>query len=460
MTPLRALARAFLAAWLATAISAPAAAAAPAVSGSVSAERPILLPAATSRLWQTQLPFWGLGSAPVTVGSPFTFGVDFSVDGPFTAVQLILANPGAALTVQGVLVAASASIASRSNPVAANGASEPWTTGSVGGVSTNFVLPAGTLAVPSMTATDPIPLESLSRTDGGVFALIYTRLLVASGAIVNAPLLPASFNYAQYSSDAGGREVHAYQIAADYVTQNQSALTDATLGNYVDAAGQHFLYVAGVRYLSPTRQITIMGAGDSLTAGALTTSSYHGFGLQAAVALSKRLGIGVAYEANGYPGAVTSLIVQNALNTIAIAPPTFLTLPIDSPNDYTGLTTPAAIAAQRVLQEQRMLGLADTAMSKGIVPVVLTPIPFSTYDYAVDFGPSRQVAGALVRELAASGTIMLDAQAIISGYVPTPTHLQVLPAVCIASDNAHLDDLCQGWLGGVLADEIAPHVLH
>lgn len=413
---------------------------------------------APSHLWQVQMPFWGLISSATAISSPYTVGEDFSLDGPFTSVQLILANTSlSAQTLGGVLVAPSASLASKSNPVDQNGNTVAFTPETLSGSATITLPGAASATQPSVTALDPIPLESLARTDGGAFALLNTRVLVKSGTNLTAGAIPVNFPYAQYASDAGGREIHKYEIAADYVT-TPAGLTDTTAGNYVDGAGQQFVYVVGVRFLSPSRVVTLMGVGDSLTAGALTATGFSGFGLRTATALSNQLGTGVSYEAHGYSGQVSADFVQNALNLIAIAPPSILTIPIDSPNDYTGLTTPAAIAAARAAMEQRILNLVDTSIQKGILPVVLSPIPFGTYDTAATYGPSRVISGNFARLVTQRGALVLDAQSIISGYVPTAANLPTLPAGLTASDGNHLNDAGQSLLASYLTALLAPRV--
>ena len=419
------------------------------------------------QLWQSVMPFWGEAVAPAQT-TQLTLGENFSLDGRFTAIQLIFANPGTAVTLPAVTVAPSASAGSRTTPVDAAGNTIGWTAVSLGGASA-IALPAGTAARPSLTLSDPLPLQSLARSDGGSYALLYTRVLSpASGTSWTAdyltdlaPLLSLS----AYTSASGGRSVALYFGGGDFVSQPAVAtlLTDANA-----AIGTTFSYVAGVRYLSPDRVVTIMGCGDSLTAGFSTQSGYAGFGLQASVALSRQLGIGVSYVAHGYPGQSSADFAANCRTAANLLHPAVVTLPVDSPNDWTGVgntasgtAAPAATAAQdtvRIAMQQRALDLADTVLSYGGLPVLLTPIPFAGYDAAGQYGAERAQAGAFARLLSARGGLVLDAQAILSGYVPSAARVPTLPATCLAPDGAHLNDACQGRLGAALAQALMPRL--
>ena len=72
------------------------------------------------QLWQSQVPFWNFTYAAAQT-TQSTGGIDFSLDGSFTAVQLILANPGGATTLPSLIAAPSASAASKTTPVDASG---------------------------------------------------------------------------------------------------------------------------------------------------------------------------------------------------------------------------------------------------------------------------------------------------------------------------------------------------
>lgn len=425
------------------------------------------LPPLRQQLWQAVMPFWGEAIAPAQ-STQLTLGEDFSLDGRFTAIQLIFANPGNAVTLPAVMVAPSASAASKTTPVDAGGNTVGWTAVSLGGASA-ITLAAGTASRPSLTLSDPLPLQSLARSDGGAFSLLYTRVLSpASGTSWTASYLTdlaPLLSLAAYASASGGRNVALYFGGGDLVSTPAVAnvLTDANA-----ALGTTFSYVAGVRYLSPDRVVTIMGCGDSLTAGFSTASGYAGFGLQASVALSRQLGIGVSYVAHGYPGQSSADFTANCRTAATLLHPAVVTLPIDSPNDWTGVSNTAsgtasatAAAAQdavRIAMQQRALDLADTVLSYGGLPVLVTPIPFAGYDAAAQYGAERAQGGAFARLLSPRGGLVLDAQAIISGYVPSSSRPPSLPANCIAADGAHLNDACQGMLGTALARALVPRL--
>jgi hypothetical protein len=422
----------------------------------------VLGPKVLPRLWQTQMPFWGLSHAVApTNNSPLTIGEDFSVDGPFTAFRLILANPGAAQQLGAIRASVSASNASVTTPMDGSGNPLSWLTVTVGGVS-NPTLPAATVigstnGQPSLTLTDIIPAESLTRTDGGKFALVYTRLLGPSSGNMDVGQIygtsGTAATLAQYALDSGGRKVSTYYAGGDFVSAPavQPLLTDSNA-----QLNSPYAYVAGVQYLSPTRQVTIMGCGDSLTAGFVTTSGYDGFGLQAAVALAKQTGIGVSYLAHGYPGQSTSDIAANCKTAISLLQPQVVTVPIDSPNDYTGVTQgSSAVATTRTAAETNMLGAMDAALASKAVVIGLTPIPFGVYDASNQYGASRAISGAYARMLTGRGVMLVDPQQILLGSVPTATNLPTLPAACLASDGAHLTDACQGKIAAPIVSALA-----
>ena len=89
-----------------------------------------------------------------------------------------------------------------------------------------------------------------------------------------------------------------------------------------------------------------------------------------------------------------------------------------------------------------------------MVPVRLSPIPFGTYDTASNYGPSRVITGAFARTMTNDASFLLDAQAAISGYVPSATHLPVLPSSLAATDGAHLSDAGQAILGAAMTRQL------
>lgn len=423
------------------------------------------LPTIKPFFWQSTLPFWGALYASAQ-STQLTSGMNFSVDGQFTAIQLIFANPGSSVTLPAVRVASSASNASLTTPVDSSGNTMSWTTVTSNG-SSSITLPAGTLAQPALSLSDVIPMQSLTRTDGGTFSLVYTRTLSpATGTSWTPNILidGTGLSLSAYNTAAGGRNVGFYYGGGDFA----SSQTVANVLNDSNATTTAvYTYVAGIRYLSPNRVVTIMGCGDSLTAGFKTTSGYDGFGLQAAVTLANNLGIGVSYVAHGYPSQSTPDILANCKAAADLLKPAVVTFPIDSPNDWTGVansestTAAAALTAQepvRIAMQMRALDMANTVDGYGGLPVIVTPIPFAGYDAANTYGSERVLAGNFARALSTRGGLVLDAQSIISGYTPTTSNLPTLPSSCLASDNAHLNDTCQGTIATSLVTQLTPRL--
>lgn len=408
--------------------------------------------------WNTCLPFWGLAHASQSVGNNvLTFGANFSLEAPFSAIQLIMANPGAAQTLGAVIAAPSGSRASIATPEDGNRNTIAWTSVTFGG-SASVTLPAASVigaatGRPSLTLSDVIPMESLARLDGGVFPLLYTRCLSpAANTHYDSGVMQGAV-FAAYAAATNGRYMDSYLAGGDFVSTPslQVGLSDETA-----AVGYRYAYVAGVRFLSTKPCVTIMGAGDSLTAGFVTSSGYNGFGLYASMALSQPNVFGVSYTANGYPGSSSAAYSANAKLLLAVSPPQILTVTMDSPNDYTDVAPGEAATAQCIATQANTLSLVDYAMSLGIQVVALTPIPFGAYDSRAYYGPQRVMIGDVVRALSARGILVLDAQTIISGFLPTVTNLPVLPAAYTAIDTAHLNDAGQQLLGIALASLVQP----
>ena len=406
--------------------------------------------------WQTSIPFWGMPHVSQAVGSTvLTFGEDFAVDGTFSAVQLVFQNTGSYVQTLGAVdVSSSASYSKIVTPVDANGTALTWIPVTVNG-STSITLPAASTTVqPSLTLSDIIPMKSLARTDGGTKSLIFTRYLSpAAGQKFDTGIMSGAAFFTQYANDSGGRSVQAYFGGGDFVSTNQKRLTDTNA-----AIGNLYNYVVGVRFLSSTRSVTIMGAGDSLTTGLKTRSGYNGFGLQATVRLAKSTGLSFNYEAHGYPAQHSTDFVASAIALINLAPPNVLTVTIDSPNDYTGVTGAANIAATRLAMQTRIMSLVDYAQSKGIMVALLSPIPFATYDTVANYGIDRVKSGDFVRHLTVRDMVVVDAQTIISGFMPTQTNLPILPLRDVADDGAHLSDVAQGYIATVLAQKLMPYL--
>ncbi len=380
-------------------------------------------------------------------GTQYTFGVNLQFERPFTGVKLLLANyTTTTQTLAGVCVASSASAASPTTPVDTTGATTTWTAVTFGGSATPTLAAAALASEPSYLLSDLLPIESFARTDGSPFSLLYTRVLSASSGYS----VPAASNalVAAINTVDGGRLLPGYSAAGDYVS---TAAKQASLTDGLAPTAFAFTYVVGAVFYSESRCIGLMGAGDSLTQGGLTVSGYNGFPRIAVNALSAGA-CGVSLVDGGWIGQTVALFCARARALLAAGfIPHVMTIPIDSPNDY--LDNPGYLPRQA--QEATVLSLVDYAESLGVVVILLTSIPFmeSGADIA---GAQRVISSTKLRALAQRGVLVLDAQAIICGYVPTAARPAVTPASMIASDGSHLNDIGQGLLGGALRNVVAP----
>ena len=402
-----------------------------------------------SRTWQSLIPFWGPVAASYNNNSVMTYGADFSVEGPYTAVQLILANRGTtAITLPNLAVAPSAQMTDTVTPHDASGNAVPFTAVTCNGGATCALAPSASATREQITLSDVIPLTSLPRTDGGAYPLVFTRVAMPANTAYTAGVVLAA-NITAYNQISGVRPFAAYYAGGDFVS---STAAQGLLTTNNAALGPDYNVVVGVRYLSPARIDTVMGCGDSLTAGFQTTSGYDGFGLQASIALSASHGVGVSYVAHGFPGTIDTDYLTDCAQAVSLLQPQIVTIPSDSPNNLT-LNAPgtAATAASFISMPANALGMVNTALANNVLPVIETPIPFGAYDTTANYGIGRQKIGTIIRAANQRNVPVLDIQSIISGFVPTPTRLQALPAQYAAPDNAHINDAGHGLIAQSLA---------
>ncbi len=398
--------------------------------------------------WQTALPVWGLPLIQNSVPDGlFTFGTNFSIETSFNAIQLILANTSdRPQTLGGILAAPSAFAVPRCTPRDASGNAVEWSQVSVAGNTRPTLPPAHADTVPSITLSDVIWMKSLPRADGSRFPTVFTRVLSPPPGSIWRHGFISRDQIEAFDQQSGGRGVFTYFAGGDFTNQARDLLSDETAEH-----GGIFTFVAGIRFLTSNRCLTLLTCGDSLTGGLGTTSDLAGFGMRAAARLSDP-DCFVSHAAHGWPGQQIGHTVANALLMLDLAPPDIMTCVIDSPNDYTSVLHD--LDHCRTAQENAVLSLARNARERGVLVVLLSPIPFGEYDHEDTYGSQRRRSGNLVRQMNDLGILKLDAQLTLCGQIPRPDQSAALPRHLRASDGAHLNDEGHRLLANALCEAL------
>jgi len=373
---------------------------------------------------------------PLNVGpTQTTFGSNFNLERRFTGVKLIMANYASApQVIPAVCCAPSASLTNPVSPIDTNGRSVAWTAVTFGGAQST-VLPS---AEPldggiSYTLSDLVPVEALERVDGSPYFALMTRTLSPVSGY-QAPAM-ADAQIALVNAIDGGRALVGYFLRADYVSgpETQNALTAESAQR-----GFNFPYVAGVVFQTHERCVSYGFFGDSLTQGDQTESGWGGYGRRCAVMMSNDAR-GVSMVDGGVPGQITRQFAGRlrALLTAGVIPH-IVSLPIDSPNDYSLMPG----AAQRVSQEATIFELVDRILAQGSLPVLLAGLPFGPLGVDLN-GAERLISSLKVRALARHGLVVLDVPPIVCGYTPSPTRPAIVPFEYLAPDGFHYNDRLQ-----------------
>lgn len=392
---------------------------------------------------------------------PYTFGVNFALAARFYGVKLILANYGTTTnTVAAISVATSASSADQGKAVNADGTAATWFPVSVGGVSSNIVLPAApNVSRPSYTLSDMIPIQSVDRTDGGAGHLIYTRCLSQTATWFSGVLRPLGGNggaggaalpngVSDMNPGLGDWPIQSFYSTGDSVTSgNTNAITSYALANATT-----FIVVGAVFY-SLEQCITLAGAGDSLWQGYLANGSWSGFGRQAAQQLNTA-GIKTSYCDLGWSGQIGSKIRDRVKDFLAlgIAPHVF-GIACDSPNDFiytsSGTSTDALNEAYSVSPLLEAMNMATRA---GSFVFTTTPLPW----YSPEAYPAARYPTAdILREYNPIGVgSVLDAEEILCGSIPTVASPGSVPSAYQATDGHHYSAAGQA----LLATNLVPYV--
>lgn len=327
--------------------------------------------------------------------SPSTFQVTTELAQHFDAVQVLFPNTDTLIS----HALRSVAVSVMADKTDLNNAAGTWVTAARNSMSRVYAeLSPGTGRI-AYTGTDWIPISSIPRTDGG------TRPLIVAHAYMNATAnLPVygdgNDDFTNWATRTDGRI---------WVSRQQSGL--AVTSGFNSTTNTKQSPIAGFRYLSRGKVITVACVGDSIDE---RRGTYLNEGLVTALdAVSDMNGTVYEYMNCGWSGQSMATFAERAIDILqSNIKPDVLVMPVASPNDTLGTIAQSDIAAfrarrNRVVAEARKVG----------VPVVLrTWLPTNT---AVrNYGASDALRVAYNAEMVAQagkGIFVADTASPVSG---------------------------------------------
>ncbi|WP_122048621.1 SGNH/GDSL hydrolase family protein [Asaia bogorensis] len=383
----------------------------------------------------------------------YSYQADYSVPTRFETIRLLLVNT--ALTPQrleGIVAASSQSMKDMTSPDGGT-----WSVVTIAGSRTPVLAAATSPSLPSYTLSDEIRLRSLPRSDSKAGSLVFTRVVTAhdaysvaylAGPAPNGSVVPGRFLPVPH-----GETAEWGFARGDFVNSDRTAMR---LSN--TTRDMALFYVAGLVYSSHTPGLTLMAVGDSLTQGYATASDYAGFGRIAAAMLTAS-GQPTSYVDASWAGQTTGEFLARAYALLDLGiRPDYLTIPIDSPNDYdekSGQLSGRPGAQTVMMQHISAFSLAEYARSLGVVPIMIPPLPLGTkgqWDAPERFDPANYIPKS-----AGTENIWFNAPALICSCKPSMSTIPEIPVVDLAHDQAHYSAALQYRLGTALADLIMHH---
>ena len=318
---------------------------------------------------------WPIGTL-YSVGGAFTFtnSVLATMPDDFDSVRLVFVNANASTcTLIGALVAKterSDTNASKLQPIIngttynvtdATGAQNGFVAVTVSG-STSITLDAGSVAAPSVTYSDWIPLSSIPRVDGGRFPLVMARVGTNGSNPMTYASLASSAVAQAFRASCGDHEYYAALHGGDGITTPSGFSTAWTGTN--DTQYQRIIIQARRR----SRGKSILFVGDSIMLGTGSSGQIDGWAHKAYTALVEQ-GKDVSYANIGYPGG-TSLLYETFVEThLANLSPTHVVYQPETSNDTIG--TAGVIYKER----DRALRFIEICLAARVVPILVTPTP-------------------------------------------------------------------------------------
>lgn len=309
------------------------------------------------RAWR----IWGNDLVPLTPGR--TTSLMMSLESEFVAARAVFVNNTAtAFTVNAVAFAPSSAPGNTVDPVGGTWVLATTDGGGangedivIGGTARSLLVPAGSVAKPSFAFTDWVPVQSLSRTDGGVYPLLLQRTYIAGGSPVG------TIAALTWEGDAAAGRVHRFGSLGN----SDQATTPGAAASLV---GDARLAPWAVEYMT-RRGLTLLVTGDSLEGGVATYQDRWPFALRVAQRLSTPdFPITAVIAAMG--GKNSSEYGPLCRGAIDALLPEAVLIPLRSPNDTGASGVPDYNGSLL-----RALFLAQHAMRRGSVPILVGPMP-------------------------------------------------------------------------------------
>jgi len=363
----------------------------------------------------------------------FTQHAQMTLEAPFVAVQIGVANgytTGGTQTVKVAVSAMSAAgVANSTDPLNPTGA---WLPAGNGGAS--LAIPAATVAVnsPGFAWGDIVPLASLARSDGGTFPLLCVRVQNPAGnnltGVVGATNAGTPFE-SETGTAAKGR---LYRVRSQ-VTLGVDDTTLAAMNTAV--ADQSYGPAIIVRYfLADGTGRTVTVFGDSLDCGygqqAVGTSSWTWIREAAALKSTPSAPVEVCCLANS--GFSLASVAQRAATFAQHCKGTAVIVPNGSPNSIgpgaMAKSTMDPVAAQ-------FAALYKTLTDQGISPMVRTFLPTTTASRGWGASDSLRIAANAKRVANAQpGSVVLDVASLAAGATDATGQQQLVGG---ESDGIH-----------------------
>lgn len=378
------------------------------------------------------------GQAYSDTGLNRTYLTGIALEQHFDAVRIGFYNANTA-------TAATLKCAVAVGPDASNktGAGLTWINGTFAGAATVTPAAASDAANPPLTWTDWIAINSVPRTDGGKFPLLYVESFVASGG-GNTTVHGTAGSIATITNDPAGRIGWTFSVTGDSV------------GATVSSPARDVTNFGVIQYLARGKVITVAAFGDSITAGSSAVRAYQSWAYKACAQLSDNYGMSIQYANCGWAGQTTAQILTRLTYNLPLMTPDVVLIPAFSPNDASPPTA-ASIAAQR----SNLVQAVNLCRQYGAIPIIWTGIPKSATATTAAW---TQVADDLRKALNASvlneyGTAMITMDlASVMGDGSSPERIRSAalgyPAD-LSTDWLHPNDAGYEAMAAVAAPQIA-----
>lgn len=341
----------------------------------------------------------------------YTWHTQYSPGHEFTAVRLIFANnESVSVPIDKAIVAVTATLSlaatlapSVGNTVTNNPATG-WVSVTFGGIASGTIPARIGANNPSFLMSDWITLPSIACTDqAGQPPIAMARALVGAAGTtysIGANNLSPWANAFQYPTFPNGRFMRTRKQTGDCI---------ATPADMTSTTNENNGVIAGMEFRTPSSAITLMGCGDSITAGS-SANYLNGWGLRTATTLSALQRIPLGYFNNGWGGQSSLQYYTRAVSALTSSPPDVMVYPPYSPND--GFGTGGYTIALRDAARAQMLSLMALCQRAGVPLVLTTGIPYSGNDQTKD--DLRKGLNAEIRSMTGAGIYTADFDSAVS----------------------------------------------